>query len=379
MATEPDDLEPESDDAELIAYLDGELAPAEAQKLESKLAADATVRTRATEYKKTFDLLDYLPKPEPSADFTNRTLTKIQPALLPGSPSSHAFILNTSAIATPTRRSGWPWLGWAAFFMLSLGIGYGAHVLAKPYLAPKASDAFDQADLPLIHDLPLLLGVDDLDFLKKLHASEMFDDDSSFRESHAPAEPERIILAEQQKLIELFLTFPPARQQQLRTLHQQVRELPALRKCLENYATWLDRLGDAERKEILSAPNGDQRLNAIRQIRERHWRESLPQNQKLLLARSTSAEETLRLAKELQDREQSRREEWELAKRQWQPNKVDQPKPWPFSDPGLPKQLDQYVRNVLGVDLTTGFERKAERLEFNLPPACRLTREELNE
>ena len=94
MATpEYDDLEADADDAELIAYLDGELAPDAAQKLESKLAADAAVRTRATEYKKTFDLLDYLPKPEPSADFTNRTLTKIQPALVAGSSSSQAFSL----------------------------------------------------------------------------------------------------------------------------------------------------------------------------------------------------------------------------------------------------------------------------------------------
>ena len=63
---------------------------------------------------------------------------------------------------------------------------------------------------------------------------------------------------------------------------------------------------------------------------ERHWRESLPQNQKALFARTANAEEMSRLSDELHAREKSRKEEWELAKRQWQPNKVDQPKPWPF-------------------------------------------------
>ena len=387
MNIHQNDGEPEPDDAELIAYLDGELEPDEARKLESKLAVDAKVRTRATEYKKTFDLLDYLPKSEPSADFTNRTLTRIQPALQPGSASSHAFIVSSSGVVphvARTRSGGLAAAFWIASMLVCAGLGYGAHLLARPYLAAHSTEAFDQADLPMIHELPLLLGVDDLEFLRKLHAAEIFDDEPSVRESRKDSEPTKISLAEQQKLIEIFLAFPQPRQQQLRKFHQQLNNLPAkeqseLRYCLENYAAWLDRLPDAERQEILAATSGEMRLNAIKQIRERLWRESLPQSQKALLARAASAEETLRMANELHDREQSRREEWELAKRQWQPNKGDQPKPWPFSDPVLIKQLDQYVKNVLGVDLSTGFERKGDRLEFNVPPACRLTREELNE
>jgi hypothetical protein len=231
----------------------------------------------------------------------------------------------------------------------------------------------------LIHELPLLLGVDDIDFLRKLAASDLFDEDPPAGEARTPPEPERVSLSEQQRLIELFLSFPQNRQRQLRSLHFELRNQPALRPTLETYATWLDRLSDGERKEVLGAINGDQRLNAVRQIRERHWRDALPQSQKALLARAASAEETLRLANELRDREQSRRDEWDLAKRQWQPNKADQPKPWPFSDPALQKQIDQYVRNALGVDLNVGIERKGERPEFALPPGSRLTREEWNE
>jgi hypothetical protein len=379
MSGPDDELEPETDDAELIAYLDGELGPDEARILEARLANDSTARIKAEEYAKTFNLLDYLPKPEPSTDFTNRTLTRIQPALQPGSASSQSFVLTTPSASASAHRGGWGLLAWTLLLLLAGGIGYGGHFLAKPYLGAKPADTFDQADLPLIHELPWLLGVDDIEFLRKLQTGDLFDDEASPMDPKSAVPTDRVSLSEQQKLIELFLSFPSERQQQLRTLHKQLREEPSLRPLLEAYATWLDRLPEGERREVLSAPNGELRWNVIRQMRERHWREALPQNLKALLARAASAEETLRLANELRDREQSRREEWDLAKRQWQPNKADQPKPWPFSDPSLAKQLDGYVKSVLGVDLNVGFERKGERLEFVVPTACRLTREELNE
>ncbi|MCZ2343843.1 MAG: hypothetical protein LC104_18900, partial [Bacteroidales bacterium] len=62
--TETPDI-PVADDAELIAFLDGELDGPEAQAIASQLALDPTVRAKADAYKKTFALLDYLPKPEP--------------------------------------------------------------------------------------------------------------------------------------------------------------------------------------------------------------------------------------------------------------------------------------------------------------------------
>src|SRR5579872_4488652 len=71
-------------EAELVAYLDGELDANAARKVEARLAADPQARSRATALKKTFELLDYLPKPEASAEFTSRTLDKI-PAFEPSS------------------------------------------------------------------------------------------------------------------------------------------------------------------------------------------------------------------------------------------------------------------------------------------------------
>ena len=81
----PDDAPPADPfEAELVAYLDGELDPAAARKVEKRLATDPAARAKATALKKTYDLLDYLPQPEPSATFTTRTLDKI-PAVKSGS------------------------------------------------------------------------------------------------------------------------------------------------------------------------------------------------------------------------------------------------------------------------------------------------------
>ena len=57
----------ERERADLVAWLDGEL--------EGEAA-----RAEADALRKTWELLDYLPRPEPSASFTHRTLSRLAPA-----------------------------------------------------------------------------------------------------------------------------------------------------------------------------------------------------------------------------------------------------------------------------------------------------------
>ena len=78
---------------DLIAYLDGELDGEAARALEAKLALDPAARAEADTLKRTYDLLDFLPKAEPSPNFTNLTLSKIGPVRPTGS-------------QTASRRSG---------------------------------------------------------------------------------------------------------------------------------------------------------------------------------------------------------------------------------------------------------------------------------
>ena len=99
------------DDDDLIAYLDGELDEVESRAVESRLADDEESRAKADEYQKTYDLLDYLPKPAPSPTFTTRTLTSLQPILAPTASG-------TRPIPALPRRA-WPeLLGWAVAVVL---------------------------------------------------------------------------------------------------------------------------------------------------------------------------------------------------------------------------------------------------------------------
>ena len=63
------DPQPFTDDDrdDLIAYLDGELQGAAQRRVENRLVTDPTVRAEADSLKRAWDLLDYLPRPEPSS------------------------------------------------------------------------------------------------------------------------------------------------------------------------------------------------------------------------------------------------------------------------------------------------------------------------
>src|SRR5689334_17469585 len=90
--------------ADLVAYLDGELGEPAAQALEAQLQRDPRIRDEAERLRRTWDLLDYLPRPEPRPDFMSRTLERI---------SVHRPVVTQSMWR-------WRWRRWA------LGAGWAA-------------------------------------------------------------------------------------------------------------------------------------------------------------------------------------------------------------------------------------------------------------
>jgi anti-sigma factor RsiW len=64
---------------DLVAFLDGELDTQAGEAVEAKISLDATIRGEVDALKKTWDLLDFLPRPEPSPNFTERTMSQVQP------------------------------------------------------------------------------------------------------------------------------------------------------------------------------------------------------------------------------------------------------------------------------------------------------------
>jgi anti-sigma factor RsiW len=59
----------------LVAYLDGELNDAESRRIATKLTQSLTARREVDALQKTWEMLDLLPRPKASEDFTARTMT----------------------------------------------------------------------------------------------------------------------------------------------------------------------------------------------------------------------------------------------------------------------------------------------------------------
>jgi len=155
--TNPDDRE------DLVAYLDGELDDAATQEVETKLSQDPAVRTEAEDLKRTWSLLDYLPRPKASEQFTSRTMDK----------------LATIQVASARRARLSRWVagaGWAAAVVLA---GFGGFWMTKHW--PKAMPSelpFEDRRLMEHHEYwHQYENVESFDFLKALERSELFSED----------------------------------------------------------------------------------------------------------------------------------------------------------------------------------------------------------
>jgi hypothetical protein len=209
------------------------------------------------------------------------------------------------------------------------------------------------SDVRVIENLPLYAGVDDLDFLKRLDDIELFPDDPSEAGTGGRAGPQELVAATRRDdLTLLFRSYPSARQQQLRNLDQQLHNLdPAARErlsgVLESYAVWCDRLSDADRKEVLTAASPTERLDAVKRVKLRTWRASLPASDQARLDTARDEQELTREVTGLRNGEAGRRARFEFARRQWDELKR-QGSPWPFSDESLRGPVEEYAKALRG-------------------------------
>jgi hypothetical protein len=365
MSATPHD--PPDDEDDLVAYLDGELADGDERTVESQLATDPAARTRAEQYRKTFDLLDYLPRPQPSAEFASRTVTMVHPAAYSGS---------TQPLAAPPRVR-WPEVfGWVVAAVIAGASGFLVHATLRSSVGDP-DDRVAEADLPVIQRLPLYLGVDSVEYLRELEKTDLFDTPSS---ASPPVDGPKLLAEDLPRLIALFRSCSPARQQQLRELHQQLSDptatdRDALLRTLEGYAVWLDRLPDADRHRVLdSLPR--QRLEVVQEVAEVRWREGLSEQKQQAIRRAVG-EERAELIAVYREQERARRNEWQLAQRQWKELTGKTQVPWPFNDHGMVRQIDEHIKTAYGIDparLPSDRDRKGD-----LPAECRLTRDEVFE
>jgi anti-sigma factor RsiW len=156
MTTQPPLSEKER--ADLVAYLDGELHGEAARQLEAKLQLHPQARAEAEALKRTWELLDYLPRAEPSPRFTERTLSRLRP------------VASGPARGLTPRR----WLAgaaWAAGLVLAFAAGW----VGYDRLVPREPGERELVrDLRIIENKRLYDPIDDLDFLRQLDQPELF-------------------------------------------------------------------------------------------------------------------------------------------------------------------------------------------------------------
>jgi anti-sigma factor RsiW len=152
---------------QLTAYLDGELDSATAADVERKLREDPAYQREAETLKRTWELLDFLPQPEPSKDFASRTVSVVMPAIVESKSRS--------------RKNRWPRrLGLAAAAVAIFLVGYA--VPGFFFASPPKPMTLDQReeimarDLRVIERLPMYQHADDLDFLMGLDSPDLFGD-----------------------------------------------------------------------------------------------------------------------------------------------------------------------------------------------------------
>jgi anti-sigma factor RsiW len=166
----------------LVAYLDGELDEGTRRALEAKLSRDPQARTELQALKRSYDLLDFLPRGEASSQFTSRTLERIstvQPAIIISSVDVEP---RSSEVATPGFAKHWHILaGWSLAILFAALVGYfgtrAYWVRKRPPLPTDVDTALIQ-ELRLFENKRLYDHVDDLNFLRSLDVSGFFNQEN---------------------------------------------------------------------------------------------------------------------------------------------------------------------------------------------------------
>ncbi len=151
------------DRATLVAYLDGELNDDAARQVEARINQDAAIRAEVETLKRTWEMLDYLPRAEPSPNFTHRTLAEV----------------TAQRTASAQTRQRWRRMGlvvgWAAAVLLAIGAGFGAVNWLTPH---DPTDEQLARDLHVLENRKLYEQVDNLEFLHELDQPDLFGDES---------------------------------------------------------------------------------------------------------------------------------------------------------------------------------------------------------
>jgi anti-sigma factor RsiW len=165
----------DADRADLIAYLDGELTGDARRRIETRLTSDPTLRLEADTLKRAWDMLEYLPRPGPSAEFATRTMDRVSAVSAPAAARS----TSSSGPASPPRRGRRLWLvvGWSLAGLVAVALGFALTPASRPPTAASMdpnTDPLMTREPTVIENLPLYLAAENLEYLLALDQSDLF-------------------------------------------------------------------------------------------------------------------------------------------------------------------------------------------------------------
>ena len=254
----------------LAAFLDGELDEDAAQALEAKLNRDPEARKEVEALKQAWSMLDFLPRPEPSPNFTHRTMERLTMSV----PRAAA----TARMKPPGSGHWLRILGWAGAVLLAVTVGGVAGSFLWHGRVPDdpLADVIAQHGT-LIDHFVLYEPIIDLEFLKGLDHSELFGEDADELDPHRvgwklPA------AGQKRSLARTFLDLPARRRDEIMLLHKDLFAEPAavrdrLLSVAQRYRDWFDHLGAKEREKVMSESDRGGRLTVIKGLRHllRSW------------------------------------------------------------------------------------------------------------
>jgi hypothetical protein len=174
-----------------------------------------------------------------------------------------------------------------------------------------------------------------------------------------------------QRDLAAFHALPAERQERIRLFDQKLHEADPTTQArlwgvLERYALWLERLPEEERRTVLEAPAGQSRLAVIRALKQREWLDRLPRGLRVkLMALPSEARATRMMELRLEERRQRILWERPLGVRQ-------EPIPRPKQMKALPREVQEFVQNVLRPRLSDSEKHELAAVEGKWPELPRL-------
>ena len=149
----------------LVAYIDGELSERESRALATKITLSATAHREVEALKRTWELLEYLPRPAASSELTERTLTEVRRIDALGGRLESLFVRRAKRVLRLAL--------WAGAALIGVALGFA--VMRWVWPDPTARLL---RDLSIAEHFDEYRDVGDLEFLKALANTPEFSAES---------------------------------------------------------------------------------------------------------------------------------------------------------------------------------------------------------